>query len=348
MVDDIYLRPYLEKFNHFRVAVIGDLMLDRYIWGKAGRISEEAPVPVVKVDHETFAMGGAANVTANLLSLGCQTHTFGIVGNDAAGQQLKRLMSEAGADITGVIDSDKRRTTLKTRLLGNHQQVARIDEEDTSPYVNDSAFATLSDRIIQALSGKYFDALVFEDYAKGILDSAFVQQLNNVAADKDVFTILDPHPANNFKTSGLCALTPNRAEAFALTGRYQQPGCLPLEDDTALLDVAEVLMREWRPRDLLITMGAEGMALFNQNNGRNPAHIPTRAKAVYDVSGAGDTVTATFLLGLLSGLPPADAARLANHAAGIVVGKVGTLPVEKEELSRNLEISYDETQGDLP
>lgn len=347
MADDSYLRPYLAGFPSCRVAVVGDLMLDRYIWGKAGRISQEAPVPVVKVDHETFAMGGAANVTANLLALGGKVSTYGIVGDDASGQRLKNLMQEAGADITGVVYSDNRRTTLKTRVLGNHQQVVRIDEEDASSYGKDRAFGELTDKITKAITEKQFDALVFEDYAKGLLNADFIQHLNDIARENDVLTALDPHPANNFKTADLCALTPNRAEAFALTGHYQQPGTLPLEADQALMQVADDLLRAWRPYHLLITLGAEGMALFSKSIGQRPAHIPTRAKAVYDVSGAGDTVTATFILGLLAGTSPADAARLANHAAGIVVGKVGTMPVDKDELWHNLEFSYEENQDSL-
>jgi len=341
MTGDKYLRQYLERFPCYRIAVIGDLMLDRYIVGKASRISEEAPVPVVKVSHETHAMGGAANVVANLLSLGSKAAAFGFVGSDVYGQQLKSLMIDAGAGVEGVISHPDRETTVKTRVLGNHQQVVRIDHENSAPCKEHSFHNKLREQILDALKHNQFDAVIFEDYAKGLLDPDFIQEINDTARNNDVLTLLDPHPGNNFQTKNLCALTPNRSEAFGLAGRYHKPGVMPLENDKPLLETADILLHSWGTDHLLITLGSAGMALFSADHG-SAAHIPTKAQAVYDVSGAGDTVTATFLLALLAGAQAEEAARLANHAAGIVVGKVGTLPVAADELYQNLEIGYGE------
>ena len=341
MANDTYLRQYLERFSKYKVAVIGDLMLDRYIIGKANRISEEAPVPVIKIDHETKAMGGAANVVANLIGLGSGASAFGFVGNDEHGDSLKGLMADAGAVTVGVIKHPSRTTAVKTRVMGNHQQVVRIDHEDTSPYANQESYNELRSNIIETLQHRDCDAVIFEDYAKGLLNAEFIQELNDIARQNNILTLLDPHPSNNFQTRNLGAITPNRAEAFGLSGIYQTPPALPLTEDKNLLQAAEKLLHGWGIDQLLITLGADGMALFSRAE-KQPVHIPTKAQAVYDVSGAGDTVTAAFLLGMLAGAPPAEAASLANHAAGIVVGKVGTLPVQAEELSQNLELSYEE------
>lgn len=333
-MSDAHLQHYLARFADHRVAVVGDLMLDRYVWGAASRISEEAPVPVVTIRDETQSPGGAANVVNNILCLGGNAMCYGIVGDDSQGRRLLSLLDGLGADIGGIRTLRNRPTTVKTRVIANHQQVVRIDAETTTP-IDRGVIRDLQGRLLRDLRTHCFDAIVFEDYAKGLLTPEFIQAVVDAANQAGLMTALDPHPSHNFNVHGLTAMTPNRSEAFGLAGMYHTPGILPLNQDHALVEVGQRLCETWRTACLLITLGAHGMALFTDQS-TTPLHIPTRAMDVYDVSGAGDTVTASFTLGMLSGASAADAAALANHAAGIVVGKVGTLPVHLSELRENL------------
>jgi D-beta-D-heptose 7-phosphate kinase/D-beta-D-heptose 1-phosphate adenosyltransferase len=328
------LLSLLTRFKDVRVAVVGDLMLDRYIWGKASRISQEAPVPVVLVQRETQVPGGAANVVRNITSLEGQAVAFGAIGRDPHGETLRRLLREGGADVDQIQVSDRRPTTLKTRVLAGNQQVVRIDQEDTTLF-SDELLDKLRRGLADMLKKDQIGAIIFEDYAKGLLSREFMQEIVDLAHRHGKFCALDPHPSNPFKVRGLRLMTPNRAEAFGLAGLYYKPTVLPLKNDLALQEVGRRLQQDWDVELLLITMGADGMALFQPD--LPPVHIPTRAQEVFDVSGAGDTVTASFVLSLLAGATPTEAAELANHAAGIVVGKVGTVPVPKEELIRELQ-----------
>ncbi|MFO7821288.1 MAG: PfkB family carbohydrate kinase [Lentisphaeria bacterium] len=340
-MSDEHLKKFITHFPEYRVAVVGDLMLDRYTWGSATRISQEAPVPVVKVARETQAPGGAANVVANLLGLGSKAGTFGFVGDDLHGNRLRKLLVDSGAEDAGIFKHPKRHTTVKTRVICNHQQVVRIDHEAAFPLgPGDDCFVHLKQALCENLKAGYYDALIFEDYAKGLLSAELMEEVVEVARDNGVVTALDPHPSHNFKVKNLSLITPNRAEAFALAGMYAAPAVTPLKDDKSLLEVGRCLLEQWAPQHLLITLGGQGMALFTLG-AEAPLHIPTRAKSVYDVSGAGDTVTASFVLALLSGASPRECAQVANHAAGIVVGKVGTVPVTVAELLENLEESCD-------
>jgi D-beta-D-heptose 7-phosphate kinase/D-beta-D-heptose 1-phosphate adenosyltransferase len=329
MAADTTLLELVRAFPRFRVAVVGDLMLDRYTWGRASRISEEAPVPVVVVERETETPGGAANVTHNVLGLGAQVAAFGVVGADPRGDALTQTLRDKGADVTGILRAHDRPTTVKTRIIANHQQVVRIDREDTSPLAPQLQ-AQLEAQISAAITGGQIQALVFEDYAKGLLAAPMMQRLVDLARQHRVITVLDPHPCHPFNVTGLDLMTPNRNEAFGLAGVYYQRGVLPLEQDTPLFEVSRKLDDLWHARNLLVTLGAGGMALFS--HGQPPLHIPTQAREVFDVSGAGDTVTATCALALAAGASPAEAARLANHAAGIVVAKIGTVPITTPEL----------------
>ncbi len=325
---------FVARFPNFRVAVFGDLMLDRYIWGSASRISQEAPVPVVRVDSETEVPGGAANVVRNILGLGAKTVVFGAVGADAAGAKLRALLGASGADTSGVIEVGDRPTTTKTRLIAGNQQVARIDNEKTDD-IRASALKPLLKKLLAALRGGQIQALILEDYAKGLLSGPMLQEIVDAAKAAGVLTAMDPHPSHPFKVKGLDLFTPNRREAFGLAGQYYQSGRLPIAEDTPLLAVGEALRRDWAVANCLITLGAQGMALFRKQCA--PVHIPTRARAVFDVSGAGDTVIASFTLAMLAGAPPATAAEISNHAAGIVVAKVGTVPVTAAELLASLQ-----------
>ncbi len=334
MTDPSQLLPLLEAFPKTRVAVIGDLMLDRYIWGQACRISQEAPVPVVQVRRETQVPGGAANVVRNATCLLGQVSAFGTIGTDRHGDTLLQLLTEAGADVSRVLRTENRPTTIKTRVLAGNQQVVRIDREETDP-LPAAITARLLEAVYAALDGDAPPgAIIFEDYAKGLLSKEIMQQIVDDTRPRGIFCALDPHPGNPFKVKGLKLMTPNRAEAFGLAGVYYKPTVLPLENDEALLEVGRRLQHDWEVELLLVTMGGDGMALFMAD--APPVHIPTRAREVFDVSGAGDTVTASFVLSLLAGATPVQAAELANYAAGIVVAKVGTKPILMEELVQHL------------
>jgi len=313
-----------------RIAVVGDLMLDRYIWGDAKRISQEAPVPVVEVARTTAAPGGAANVVRNLAALGAKASAFGVVGDDSAANDLLRLLAEAKVDVTGILRDASRVTTEKTRVIAGHQQVVRVDTERAEP-LSPEQEAVLLKNLEASIAARAIDGVIVEDYAKGLISESLLPALAALCAQHRLPIALDPHPANPACARGLTVITPNRAEAFAMAGVYPRAAKRPALEDNALLEVVRILQDKWAPACLLITLGADGMALFRAEAA--PLHIPTRAREVYDVSGAGDTVVATFMLALTAGATPDEAAHLANHAAGIVVSKIGTAAVSPEELA---------------
>lgn len=317
-----------------RIAVLGDLMLDRYIGGKASRISQEAPVPVVAVDDAHDVPGGAANVVRNLLALGAEVSAFGLIGADSAGGRLRELLREMGAHQDGVIESVFRKTTEKTRVLANRQQVVRIDTEDTHAPTDEENEAIVTALELHIRAGNV-DALIVEDYAKGLITPDLVSRVLASANAANIPASLDPHPANPSHANGITAMTPNRAEAFQLAGLFESPPAADPTQDEALANVAKVLADRWGVANLLITLGPQGMILFRE--GASPRHVETRAREVFDVSGAGDTVIATLTLALAAGAPIEDAADLANHAAGVVVAKMGTAVVSPKELLASFE-----------
>lgn len=335
------LSALVSRFRQFRVAVVGDIMLDRYLWGRASRISQEAPVPVVVVERETESPGGAANVVRNVLTLGAQAVAFGIVGDDPRANVLLSLLQASGADTSGLLTVKGRPTTAKTRVIAGNQQVVRIDREETSP-VAVEVQAQIEAKLRDAIRAGRVQAIIFEDYAKGLLTRELLQRVTDCAREHGVMVTLDPHPSHPFNIRGLHMMTPNRAEAFGLAGMYYQRGVFPIENDAPLLEVSTRLRRNWGVDCLLVTLGAGGMALFTE--GAPPLHIPTRAREVFDVSGAGDTVAAAYTLALLAGASPADAATIANHAAGVVVGKIGTVPIAAADLV--LALRADEPGGE--
>lgn len=324
-MDELKLVGYVDKFAHVKVAVLGDMMLDRYIWGGASRISQEAPVPVVQVRRQTSVPGGAANVARNVLSLGAQVEVFGVMGDDSDGAELRAHLSNAGAGTDGILILGNRPTTVKTRVLAGNQQVVRIDQEQTDA-ISPAQRHALRKNLEKSLDERHIDALILEDYAKGVFGKDFMQGIVNYAASKGIITTLDPHPNNAYNVKGLTLMTPNRREAFALAGVKYVPGNGDPRTDKALLKVGGIIRRKWHPKYLLVTLGAGGMALFC-DDAPVPLHIPTKARQVFDVSGAGDTVMATMVLALMSGAPVEDAAKIANYAAGVVVGLVGTAAI---------------------
>jgi rfaE bifunctional protein kinase chain/domain len=323
-----------ERFTGLQVAVLGDLMLDRYIWGSATRISPEAPVPVVEVTRTNSVPGGAANVVRNIIGLGAEASAFGCIGTDSDGKELFDLLQHAGTDTGGILIDSGRQTTLKTRVLASNQQVVRIDRECHHP-ISAQLRKELLGALQTALQQKKIGALILEDYAKGIFDQDFMQAACDLANQAGIFATLDPHPAHTYSVRGLKLMTPNRSEAFTLAGVPYQAGINDPAHDQPLLETGWIILQKWQPELLLITLGAEGMALFREA-GQPPLHIPTQARQVFDVSGAGDTVMATITLALLAGATPEDAARLANAAAGVVVGYVGTTAITCETLNEKL------------
>lgn len=324
-------RELIHRFAGKRVAVVGDLMLDRYIIGSASRISPEAPVPVVRVHHETSTLGGAANVMRNLATLGARPLGFGVVGADKAGDDLLAALVRQGVDVAGVQRDTSRRTSVKTRLIADHQQVARIDDEDDAP-LRPTIRRRLMAGLRQVATAGQLDAVILEDYHKGVISRALAVESRDLAKAHRLPIALDPHPGNTMRVPGLTLMTPNRAEAFALAGCFPRAAVMPPTEDKALLEVGRRLKRRWRPDHLLVTLGAGGMALFEAEGSETPHHVPTVAREVFDVSGAGDTVIATWILALVVGATPLEAAMLSNQAAGVVVGKVGTAPIEVAEL----------------
>ena len=316
-----------------RIAVIGDLMLDTYISGTASRLSQEAPVPVLRVRSKSIRLGGAANVMRNLKALSpeAQVYAFGIVGVDEPGEKLRALLAGARINTNGIVGVPGRVTIEKQRVLAGNQQIVRMDFEETAPIEAD-----IRDRLIETVTAKIrtheIDALVIEDYAKGLIGQEMLEAVVKTARAEGVFTALDPHPGNPVQTKGISLMTPNRAEAFALAGIYCSD---PVDDparDAALQEVAAKIRREWAPEILLITLGHQGMALYSDKEPRGFV-IPTIAREVFDVSGAGDTVISAFTLFHAAGATDREAAVISNQAAGIVVGKAGTATTDPAEIA---------------
>jgi rfaE bifunctional protein kinase chain/domain len=313
-----------------RVLVVGDVMLDQFIWGGVSRISPEAPVPVVDFSRESFMPGGAANVARNLVSLQTPTELFGAIGNDDAARKLLKLLGEQHIGCTGLVKNSARHTSVKTRIVAHQQQVVRIDRE-TRGALDPRTTAKLLTEFKTKLAGA--DAVIVGDYGKGVVTQPLLNEIKSLCRERGVWLSLDPKPVHHLNLSNFSLITPNRKEAFELADLPDETkSASPLADKNLML-VAERLLNELRPALLLITLGELGMLLCQR--GQKPFHIPTVAQEVFDVSGAGDTVIASFTLAIAAGASPMEAAILSNHAAGIVVGKVGTATTNPEELLKS-------------
>jgi rfaE bifunctional protein kinase chain/domain len=325
-------REILSEAAKARVLVVGDVMLDQFIWGNVARISPEAPVPVVDFERESFMPGGAANVARNLTALRAATEIFGVIGDDTAAQQLKQLLAEHKVECNGLAENASRHTSVKTRIVAHKQQVVRIDRE-TRDGLNGKWAGHLLDAIKAHLNGA--DAVVVCDYGKGVVTQPLLNEIKALCREHGIWLSLDPKPVHHLNLSNLSLITPNRKEAFELANLpddTRNPN--PLADKNLMM-VAERLLNELRPALLLITLGELGMLLCQR--GHKAFHIPTVAQEVFDVSGAGDTVIATFSLAIVAGASPVEAAILSNHAAGIVVGKLGTATTSPEELLKSFD-----------
>jgi rfaE bifunctional protein kinase chain/domain len=321
------LNALLRQFTEKRVLVIGDLMLDEFIWGRVSRISPEAPVPVVEVVRESSYPGGAANVARNVREFTDHVELCGLIGVDPYAERLREILRQCRIGLQPLQSEPTHQTIVKTRIVARQQQVVRVDRENPqapSPGVLERTLAAVAALLPE------MDAVVFEDYGKGFLSQEMIDQIAPLAAARKVVVTADPNPRNRLRWRGMTAIKPNRAEAFAAAGEiYHEPDRNPAEDE-ALNRVGTSLVAEWGPKLLLVTLGEQGMMLFQPD--RPPLHIPPQAREVYDLSGAGDTAIALLTLALACGASPQEAAQISNHASGVVVGKLGTATLTPEEL----------------
>lgn len=320
-------RQLITTFADRRICVIGDLMLDRYIYGAVRRISPEAPVPVVNVTHEKCMPGGASNVAWNIQTLGGQGQAAGVVGDDEAGHTLRDLLETHHVNVEPIITDTHIRTTVKTRIIAERQQIVRVDWEDSFA-LTDSVLNRLCEEVARTIAQA--DGVIIEDYGKGVIQQQVVNAALAAARDKGIPVGYDPKDDHALDVRGITVATPNRKEAYAAVGREEPIRDLPPLDDADLREIGTRLLDKWGMPMLAITLGPQGMILFEQEG--DPIHVPTRAREVFDVSGAGDTVIATSTLALASGASPREAVELANYAAGVVVAQLGTAPCTAAEL----------------
>jgi D-beta-D-heptose 7-phosphate kinase/D-beta-D-heptose 1-phosphate adenosyltransferase len=321
------LQQILDQAPGKHFLVVGDLMLDEFVWGKVGRISPEAPVPVVEVTGESFFPGGAANVARNLREFVDHVAIVGLVGEDRSGRQLRELLAGQNIDILHLVEDKEFQTIVKTRIIARQQQVVRVDREQiVAPSPEQVS------RVVAAVKGilPEIDAIIFEDYGKGFLTSALVSQIARDARAAGKIIAADPNPRNVIEWQGMTVVKPNRAEAFLAAGIPQFDPDKPPDEDADLARAGKALLEKWNAKYILITLGEHGMMLFQEND--TPHHIPTKARQVFDVSGAGDTAIALFTLALACHATPIEAAEVANHGSAVVVGKLGTATVSRDEL----------------
>ena len=314
------LEQIFTSIRSARVLVVGDLILDKYTWGSVDRISPEAPVQVVEVEREDVRLGGAGNVVNNLLSLGCQVSIASVVGADADGRELLSLLQQKDLDFSAIQQLKQRKTSCKTRILANRQQILRVDRESVGPITaveQDELFA----KVLALLPD--VDAVLISDYLKGVLVPELLQRIIIACQKQQLPVVIDPKGKDFSRYRGATVLTPNRREAEIATGTA-------IADEGSLLEAGGQLLRQLQLDAVVLTRSEAGMSLFTANGAVN--HFPTEAREVFDVSGAGDTVVATIGAALAVGLQLEDAVKLSNLAAGIVVGKLGTSTVAPDEI----------------
>jgi D-beta-D-heptose 7-phosphate kinase/D-beta-D-heptose 1-phosphate adenosyltransferase len=318
------LKKFISSFQEAKVLVVGDLILDEFIWGKVSRISPEAPVPVVWVDSENFMPGGASNVANNIRSLGGEVYLAGVIGEDSRGEALLSLLQKKGIRCEGVLIDKNRPTTQKTRVIAHHQQVVRIDREVFHPVpdaVMNGIIQFISDRIREV------DALIIEDYGKGVIGPRLVQEIVKIARRCQKIITVDPKEDHFSYYRGVTTITPNHHEAGGAAG-------ITIKDAATLEKAGWLLLNQLKCETVLITLGENGMALFER--GKAMIKIPTVAQDVFDVSGAGDTVISAYTLARARKAVPLEAANISNCAAGIVVGKVGVAVTTQGELLQRI------------
>lgn len=324
--DKAALKRAVTNFKQAKILVIGDLILDEFIWGKVSRISPEAPVPVVWVDSESFMPGGATNVANNIHALGAQAFICGVIGSDERGRILTDELRRKNIDVEGIVIDNERPTTLKTRVIAHHQQVVRIDREKIDD-IDDNIIGQILTFLKEKISD--VDAVLIEDYGKGVVVPRLVQEVVTFAQKHQKIITIDPKENHFSSYQNVTLITPNHYEAVKATG-------IEINSEQDLEEVGRTLLTDQNAQAILITLGEDGMRLFQK--GDKPVHIPTVAQEVYDVSGAGDTVISAATVALASGASTLEAAHISNYAAGIVVGKVGVAVATQEELLERLNI----------
>ena len=317
-------KDILRKLTATRLAVIGDSMVDRFLWGRVDRISPEAPVPVVRLEKETLKLGGAANVAANIRAMGAEVVLCGLCGPDEAADRLRELLAERGIDAAGLMIDPDRPTTIKTRIIAHNQQVVRTDRE-----VADPIGGRLLDAMVQALhQAGPFDGLVLSDYGKGVLTGRALKAFIAAGRSAGIPLVVDPKHGDFRQYKGVTSLTPNQREA-------ELACAMTITDKDSLRAAGRKLLERTEAAAVLITRGEHGMALFERGGAER--HLPTQATAVFDVTGAGDTVVAVYTAALAAGATYAEAAFLANHAAGLAVRELGTVAVTAAQLQDALD-----------
>jgi len=319
------IKQLKNNFKGLKIAIIGDMMLDGYFWGDVKRISPEAPVPVIEVENEFFRFGGAANVALNVLKLGGVPVPMGVIGNDNDGTIFTSLLKEALMVSDGIIIDDSRPTSAKTRVIAGSQHVVRIDKEskkDVSPKTEKKLFDYLSSQI------KNLDGIILQDYNKGVLTSGLIKKIINLANEKNVLITVDPKFNNFFEYKNVTVFKPNRKEAEDILA-------MKIKTDKDVIKAGQVILEKLKAKNILLTLGAEGIAVFEK--GKEEKRMPTKARKAADVSGAGDTVIATLTMALAAGGNILEASYLANYAAGIVCEEVGIVPIEAAKLFETVE-----------
>jgi rfaE bifunctional protein kinase chain/domain len=319
-LDPDRLRSLFGAFTGKRIAVVGDLMLDRYYWGSVARISPEAPVPVVEVESESTRLGGAANVANNVASLGGIPLMVGVIGDDEAGKAFQALAGDGGFPLDGVLVDPARPTTVKTRVIAHHQHVVRVDKE-----VKQDVGEQIQERILDVLRRHIgtLDAIILEDYNKGVIVKNLIRELVEFARRSRKTVTVDPKFNNFFEYKQVTVFKPNRKETEEALGAR-------LHDQRSVEQAGRTLMERLQAESVLLTLGESGMSLFERSG--ETTHVPTAARKVADVSGAGDTVISTLTMALAAGASIKEASTLANFAGGVVCGEVGIVPIDRSLL----------------
>jgi len=316
------------RMGNNKILIIGDIMLDEYLLGMVNRISPEAPVPIVEITSDRFLLGGAANVAANIKALGDEPLLMGTVGEDEASIRLNQLLKEKHIPHDLLINDSSRKTTIKTRVMANNQQIVRTDRENRHELDKDIEKKAL-DRF-QSVANE-ISAVIISDYGKGVITLSLLEKVIGICSEKDIFIAVDPKETHFHNYKKVSLITPNHHEAGFAYGKR-------IKNDNDLLEVGNGLLEKLQAKSILITRGAEGMSLFR--DGFPPTHIPTFARKVFDVTGAGDTVIASFVSAVCAGADLVEAAVIANVGAGLTVGEIGTSAIKvellKTELVRNI------------
>ncbi len=316
------LARHVDRFSEATILVVGDIIMDEYIWGEVKRISPEAPVPVVEVREETKMLGGAGNVISNIASLGGKAVLCGVIGDDDTGKETVARVRDLGFVTEGMLVDPDRPTSIKTRIVAHNQQVVRFDRESRKEIRPERADRLLE--FVKKVRGGV-NAVIVSDYGKGVVSGTLIRGVRRLLQNSDALLAVDPKTGNFEYYHGVDVITPNHHEA----GSFCR---IEISDEVSLVQAGRQMLRELQCRSVLITQGKNGMTLFEKDG--EISHIPTVARKVFDVTGAGDTVVSTLCLGLASGMDLKSAAIVSNIAAGIVVGEVGTSTVRAEELKR--------------